>query len=222
MARQLNKASLDLIKQWEGLELVSYPDPGSIDGNPWTIGYGHTSDSHFKVYKGQKITKVKAQELLVHDLKEAMDAVEKYVKVPLTDNQYGVLTSFVHNIGVGAFSRSTLVKKLNKKDYDAVPAELARWNKNDGKVMKGLVNRRAAEAGLWARGEFVASANVAVAPSKGAVFTKENVTWGTGIVATAGAGFSDGMGPVQWAFAIIMLVAGIVGIYLFLQSRKNK
>jgi len=222
MTRNLNKESIALIKQWEGIELTAYPDPGSSNGHPWTIGYGHTSDDFFKVYKGLTISEAKAEELLVHDLKEATEAVDKYVTVELSDNQYGALSSFVHNIGVGAFSKSTLVRELNKGNYARVPSELAKWINNDGKPMKGLVNRRAAEAGLWAKGEFVSSSNVAVGPTVPALVTKESVSWGAGIASTVAAAFSNGMGPVPWVFAFIMVVAFGVGLYLFFDSRKAK
>ena len=69
--------------------------------------------------------------------------------------------SFTYNVGIAAFLGSSLLRKLNVGHHDAVPAEPARWRYNDGKVMQGLVNRRAAEAGLWARGEFVCSHAVA-------------------------------------------------------------
>lgn len=88
------------------------------------------------------------------------------MKVPLSDFQRGALVSFTYNVGDTAFTDSTLLRLLNAGGYQAVPAQLARWNKNDGKVMQGLVNRRAAEAGLWARGEFVSSAPVPVEPPK--------------------------------------------------------
>lgn len=156
-ARKINRETLDHVKRWEGLRLTAYPDPGSRNGEPWTIGYGHTSDGFLKVYRGQTISTQQAEDALEYDLNETAAKVDQLVKVNLTDNQFGALVSFAFNVGVGAFAKSTLLRKLNAGDYDSVPAELARWNKNDGKVMRGLSNRRAAEAGLWARGEFVSS-----------------------------------------------------------------
>lgn len=222
MLRELHPEALKLIKQWEGLRLEAYPDPGSSNGHPWTIGYGHTSDSYFKVYPGLKISEAKAEELLLHDLREAIEAVDKYVKVDLNGYQHGTLVSFVHNIGEGAFARSTLVRELNKGNYDRVPIELAKWVNNDGKRLKGLVNRRAAEAGLWAKGEFVSSANVAVEPATPPVVDKETVSWGAGILTTVATAFSGGMGPIQWAFAFIMVVAFGVALYFFFDKRKKK
>lgn len=155
--RKLNTTSLNKIKQWEGLRLEAYQDQAGV----WTIGYGHTGED---VYEGLTITKAKANKLLVSDLAWAIEAVESLVKVDLTDNQFGALVSFVFNVGTGAFRGSTLLRKLNSGDYDSVPKELARWNKITvgGKKVtnRGLVNRRAAEAGLWASGDFVASNTV--------------------------------------------------------------
>lgn len=154
---RVNAETIEHVKRWEGLVLEAYPDPGSRNGEPWTIGYGHTSDDFMRVYKGLKITPAEAEAALAHDLGEVADAIDGLVKVPLTGNQRGALVSFVFNVGVGAFRKSTLLKKMNAGDYNAVPGELAKWVKNDGKTMQGLVNRRAAEAGLWAKGDFVAS-----------------------------------------------------------------
>ena len=203
------KETLEHVKRWEGLRLEAYPDPGSKDGNPWTIGYGHTSDAFMKVYKGQKITRDQAEAALEYDLGEAEAIVLRLVKVPLTDGQRGALTSFVFNVGEGNFSKSTLLKRLNAGDYDAVPGQLAKWVKNDGKTMKGLVNRRAAEAGLWAKGSFVASRTVeAAAPSPlTKLATPEGLTAAGGLLAGL-TGTLQGSGPVSYALAALVLMAG--------------
>jgi lysozyme len=163
MAR-ITQETVEHVKRWEGLRLKAYPDPGSKNGEPWTIGYGHTSDAFLRVNPGMTITAEQAEDALWHDLDEAATKVLSLVKVPLTDNQLGALVSFAFNVGNGAFAKSTLLKKLNAGNYDAVPFELAKWVKNDGKTMAGLVNRRASEAGLWSRGAFVASRDVKPAP----------------------------------------------------------
>lgn len=213
MARKVNAETLDHIKRFEGLRLTAYPDPGSRDGTPWTIGYGSTTG----VRKGMTITQAEADRRLVADLATAEAAVDRLVKVPLTDNQFGALVSFTFNVGVGAFECSTLLKKLNAQQYDAVPAELARWNKNDGKVMQGLTNRRAAEAGLWAKGAFVSSNTVEAKPAAPGI-DRETLGWGAGILGSLGTLFA-GTGPVQWAFAAILIVGFLVGGYLFLSKR---
>ena len=218
MSRTVNRETIEHVKRWEGLRLTAYPDPGSRDGTPWTIGYGHTSDGHLKVYRGLTITPAQAEAALEYDLNETAAAVEKLVKVDLTDNQFGALVSFAFNVGTGAFGKSTLLKKLNAGDYAAVPQQMARWIYNDGKPMQGLINRRAAEAGLWAKGEFVTSRNVAAEPEAPAIVDKETVSWGAGILASLGA-LLTGTGPIQWALAVVIVCAFGVGLYLFLTKR---
>lgn len=216
---KVNEATIEHLKRWEGLRLEAYPDPGSRNGHPWTIGYGHTSDSKMKVTPGLRITEKEADELLAWDAGEAASAVDRLVAVPLTDNQRGALVSFVLNIGEDEFRGSTLLRKLNAGEYDAVPAQLARWIYNDGKKMDGLVNRRAAEAGLWSRESFVASRNVAAAPPK------EKTPWAkpeTLVQILPGLGglsfLATGDGPVQWAVGGALVIAAVVAAWLIIRS----
>lgn len=218
MARTINRETVEHVKRWEGLKLTAYPDPGSRDGTPWTIGYGHTSDGFLKVTRGLTISPKQAEEALEYDLNETAAKVDELVKVELSDNQFGALVSFAFNVGLGAFAKSTLLRKLNKGEYAAVPSELARWTKNDGKVMAGLVNRRAAEAGLWAKGEFVSSKGVKADKVAPPIVDKETVSWGAGILATLGSLFA-GTGPIQWALAAVLVIAFGVGAYLYLSKR---
>lgn len=211
MARTVNAETLSHVKRWEGCKLTAYPDPGSRDGTPWTIGYGHTSDAHMQVRRGLTITQAQADAALEHDLNETAAAVESLLKVPVNDSQFGALVSFTFNVGVTALKNSTLLKKLNAGDYSAVPAQLARWNKNDGKVMPGLTNRRAAEAGLWAKGGFVASNIVDAKPGNPTteLLKPETLTAGGGLLAGA-AGLASGNGPVQIAVAVCLVIAAAV------------
>ena len=218
MARTINRETLEHVKRWEGLKLTAYPDPGSRNGEPWTIGYGHTSDGHLKVHRGLTIRPAQAEAALQYDLNETAAAGSDLVKVELTDNQFGALVSFAFNVGIGAFAKSTLLKRLNKGDYAAVPQQMARWINNDGKPMDGLVNRRAAEAGLWAKGEFVTSRNVDAQPEAPSVLNKETISWGAGILSGLAAFFA-GTGPVQWAMAVVLVGAFGIGAYLFLTRR---
>lgn len=146
---KLNQKTIDEIKQSEGLRLQAYPDPGSKNGLPVTIGYGTTKINGKNIKLGTVITKEQAEKYFKSDLEKFADQVLARLKVPVNDNQLGALTSFSYNIGIGAFENSTLLKKLNAGDYKAVPAQMRRWNKNDGKVMQGLVNRREREIELW-------------------------------------------------------------------------
>lgn len=132
---------------FEQCRLVAYPDPGSKDGKPWTIGWGHTGP---EVVKGLVWTQAQADAAFVQDLDKFERAVLKYVKVTLNHGQFDALVLLAYNIGADAFGKSTLVRILNNENYGAVPPQFARWNKNDGKVMRGLIRRRVAEAALWA------------------------------------------------------------------------
>lgn len=218
MARTINRETLEHVKRWEGLKLTAYPDPGSRNGEPWTIGYGHTSDGHLKVHRGLTISPAQAEAALQYDLNETAAAISDLVKVELTDNQFGALVSFAFNVGISAFAKSTMLKRLNKGDYAAVPQQMARWIYNDGKPMDGLVNRRAAEAGLWAKGEFVTSRNVDAQPEAPSMVNKETISWGAGIL-SGFAAFFAGTGPVQWALAVVLVGAFGIGAYLFLTRR---
>lgn len=144
---EASREGINLIKRFEGCHKVNgdkveaYKDP---IGKP-TIGYGHTRTAHM----GMVITKEEAERLLVKDLAWAERAVSEHVKVPLEPNQFNCLVSLCFNIGEGAFSRSTLVRELNKERYDAVPGQLMRWVYAGGKKFKGLERRRSAEAEMW-------------------------------------------------------------------------
>lgn len=92
----------NLIKEFEGLRLHTYKCPA----DRWTIGYGHTAD----VSANDVITEAQAISLLYQDVAESERAVNKYVHVPLTQNQFDALVSFVFNLGVGSFRTSTLLK----------------------------------------------------------------------------------------------------------------
>lgn len=135
---------IDLICSFEGLRLNAYNDGVGV----WTIGYGTTVINGVKVKKGDTCTLEQAKSYMASDLKKFEAAVNK-VTVPLNQNQFDALVSLSYNIGTGAFANSTLLKKLNAGDYDGAAAQFDVWNKAGGKVMKGLVNRRAAERKLF-------------------------------------------------------------------------
>jgi lysozyme len=96
--------------------------------------------------------------MLLKDLAQCGEQVQACVTVPLSDNQFAALASFVFNVGIGNFKASTVMKRLNNGEYDAVPTELSRWvkatnPKTQQKVtLPGLVARRAAEGMLWLTG----------------------------------------------------------------------
>lgn len=232
--RKLNKAGEALIKQWEELILYPYDDadtparrkpiqPGDRVRGTLTAGWGHTGPD---VKPGMTVTRELAQKWFVADTAKAIAAIERLVKVELTDNQFGALTAFVLNIGVGGFEGSTLLRKLNKGQYDAVPGELMKWTKTTiaGKKVdsKGLRNRRAAEAGLWVKGDFVASSSVAAIPAKPPLISKEVTSTGVALLSGGALNFVPTEGPIAYALAAIMIGAVLFLGYLYIQSRRHE
>lgn len=141
-----SKDAVTLIKHFEGCSLKAYPDPGSADGKPWTIGYGHTGKD---VVKGLVWTQAQADVALRADLEQFERDVEFLVKVPLAQSQFDALVAFAYNCGAEGLGDSTLLRLLNAGDYESASKQFARWNKNNGRVMRGLVRRRAAETALF-------------------------------------------------------------------------
>lgn len=135
----------DLIKKYEGLRLSVYKCPANV----LTIGYGHTKTAK----PGMSINKEMAELLLNMDLIDFEKAVKALVKVPLTQNQFDSLISLSFNVGVGNFSKSTLLKKLNAGDYAGAAPEFLKWNKarttGGMKELPGLTKRRKEEQALF-------------------------------------------------------------------------
>ena len=138
---KISQEGIDLIKHFEGCELESY----RCSANVLTIGYGTTKN----VVEGMKISQHQAEELLMKDLEEFEEYVEDLIDVPLEQNQFDALVAWTYNLGPTNLKTSTLRKGLNKGAYDDVAEQIKRWNKANGKVLKGLVRRRNAEAELF-------------------------------------------------------------------------
>jgi lysozyme len=217
----INAEALSLVKEFEGIRLKAYPDPGSKDGNPWTIGHGHTGLlTGVRVKKGDVITNEQAEEFLQKDLEGVVAIIKKYVKVELNENQYGALASFVFNIGEGQFAKSSVLKFINEGKLDSVPGRMALYRLNDGKVMAGLVRRRTAEGALWMK-----VTGVTPIPEEAPVHSeakpdnpKKPWDWGAaGAVVTVIAGASDQVkklvGNVTATFGIdptlLLIAAGL-------------
>jgi lysozyme len=141
---------IQLLKHYEGCRLEAYKCSAGI----WTIGYGNTFHADGRpVKQGDSITQQKAEELLPLILKKFAQAVFKRT-AKMEQYEFDALVCFTYNVGIGAFDSSTLLKKIRK---ELPPAEIAlefhKWNKAKGKVLQGLVKRRAAEAWLYEKGE---------------------------------------------------------------------
>lgn len=231
--RQINAETEAALKQWESFVPYVYDDaetklkktrlrPGMKVRGTATIGYGHTGPD---VYPGAPdITEPQALELLRHDLDPCELCIAKNVKVELTDFQFGALVMFAFNAGIGAFLSSTLLKKLNAGNYAAVPSELAKWNKTtiDGKkvVSNGLVNRRAAEAGIWARGSYIQSSGTPAQIARAPFISQDAIATASTVVPLFGS-LAIGNGPIQWALAAIAVGGALFGAYLYLKKRTE-
>lgn len=226
MPRKTCQAGIDLIKQWEGKHLTAYHGAADRPGL-LTIGYGHTDAAGPpKVYPGMKVTPHEAETILRSDLSNVEAAVERLVKVPLNDHQFATLVSFVFNVGEGNFRKSTLLKKLNAKDYDAIPSELMKWTMANGKRVQGLANRRAAEAGLWVRGAPVASQYIEPEAKNETVLSSLAKPETIGTVVGGSTGLFSALnglsGPLAWAAALAIVAATGLALYLIIKHIKER
>lgn len=137
-----SEAGLALTKRFEGLRLVAYQDSGGV----WTVGYGHTGKD---VGPGRQVTAFEAEALLRADLRTAIDAVNQAVQAPLEQNQFDAIVDFTFNAGRGNFRRSSLLAKVNARDFDGAAGQFELWINVNGRPVPGLVRRRAAEAALF-------------------------------------------------------------------------
>ena len=143
-----SQSGISLIKGFEGKRLNAYYDGVGV----WTIGFGTIKyPNGVRVKKGDTCTEAQAESYLKNDLVKFENAINRLVKVPLNQNQFDALSSFTYNLGETNLSSSTLLKKLNAKDYAGTADQFPRWNKAGGKVMNGLTRRREAERILFLR-----------------------------------------------------------------------
>lgn len=143
---RISAKGLEFIKRHEGLRLTAYQDSAGV----WTIGYGHTGRSAPPpVFPNFTITEAEAEDYLRRDLAPAERAVNSLVHVPLTQNQFDALVSWVFNLGEGNLRASTLLRVLNLGDYVGAAKQFDRWVYAGDVKLKGLINRRAEERGLF-------------------------------------------------------------------------
>jgi len=143
---QLSKNGLNLIEHYEGLRLFAYQDSIGL----WTIGYGTTVYPNGKrVAKGDACTVEQANDYIKHDVAKFEKGVNDLVHVPLNQNQFDALVSFAYNLGLGNLGSSTLLKLVNKSQFETAANEFQKWNKAGGKIVAGLTVRRQAESNLF-------------------------------------------------------------------------
>ncbi|MBB4288096.1 lysozyme [Rhizobium leguminosarum] len=178
-ARPILVIASELIKYFEGWYPSAYDDPAAY----CTIGYGHliALQACASIDLGEfarPLSKGAGAALLEKDTRTARIAVQRYVKVDLSDEQFSALASFTFNVGKEKFADSTLLELVNDGDFDAAANQFGRWIKAKGKVLPGLKDRRACEAALF-RGNLQSGKN--------STFDRSDC---------AGLGVASGAGPV--------------------------
>lgn len=152
-------AALDLVREqeasgrimpgsWNAKYLTCYLCPAGVP----TIGYGHTAGLTRADVGVKAITVEQAESLLAADMAEFGLGVAKLLAKPATDLQFGAFVSFAFNIGLGGFRPSTVLREHNAGNWELAANAFALWNKGGGRVLPGLVKRRAAEAALYLSG----------------------------------------------------------------------
>ncbi len=143
--KRVSERGLGLIKRFEDCELKVYLCPAGVK----TAGYGATGHGVAEMELGALITQEQADRWLAEDVKVFEDAVNDLTRVPLNQNEFDALVSFVYNVGKGAFERSTLLKLLNAGDRKGAAREFLKWTRAGGRRLAGLVKRRRAERDLF-------------------------------------------------------------------------
>ncbi|MDG1285965.1 MAG: lysozyme [Rickettsiales bacterium] len=134
----LTAQGLEFIKSKEGFSSGPYQDSAGV----WTIGYGTTGDVY--AYSAP-VTVEQATNLMSQDLEQFHRELVALVNVPLKQNEYDALMSFIYNLGAHNLAGSTLLRKLNAGDYEAAAGQLTRWVYAGGTRIAGLVKRRKEE-----------------------------------------------------------------------------
>lgn len=146
--QRLVKSFESCLKLIGGGRFTTYYCPAGV----LTIGFGHTNANGRRIREGDVWTQGECDAALREDLTVAERAVRRRVRIELTQSQFDALVSFTFNCGEGALARSSLLRAVNAKDFEGAAAAFAPWNRGGGKVLRGLVRRRAAEAELFRNG----------------------------------------------------------------------
>lgn len=143
--RKVGPLGIALMHRWEDCKLNAYPDPGSADGKPWTIGWGSTGPD---IGPGTVWSQAQADARFEKDLEKYAAEVSKAIgDAPTTQQQFDALVAFHYN--TGKIASATLTKRHVARDYEGAAREFRKWVNNDGRPMQGLINRRADEEKLY-------------------------------------------------------------------------
>lgn len=143
---KLTAEGIALIRRCEGFRATAYRDAVGV----WTVGYGHTSMAGPPaVMAGLTVSRAEAEAILARDLDNFARGVAAAITTEIDDRQFSALVSFAYNVGLANFRRSSVLKAVNAGDFAAVPRRLQLWTRAGGKILAGLVTRRAAEAAMF-------------------------------------------------------------------------
>jgi lysozyme len=204
-----------IVKAFEGCHKAVRGRPGYFttyyDPHVLTIGWGHTNHHPPKFKAGDVWSQAACDAVLAGDMVIFEKHVAKHAKVPLKQHEYDALVSWSYN--TGGPSHATLWKKLNAGDKAAIPGELAKWNKDNGKVVNGLVRRRKSEGQLFA-GDIKGALKTAQATPTKAATIAAGTAVATGTVAAAASG--------DWSVALFVLGGALLVAAIAFIIIKNK
>ena len=217
--------ALQKLKRLEGFRSKAYLCPAKV----WTIGYGFTDG----VREGDTITQTEAGARLILELAKYEQAVFEVTGGNVNQNQFDALVLFAFNVGIAGMRGSSVIKAHNRGDFTAAARAFGLWNKGGGKVLAGLVQRRAEEAALYLTpvGDFhdtpqavdapkpMTSSTTVIAGSTAAMATATQVIDQVVTIKSSVSGLGSWMAPT---FAVIALVAiGYIIYERFMQRERG-
>jgi len=217
---KINKAGIDLIKEFEGCSLTAYKCPAGV----WTIGYGLTTAAGLRpVGAGTTITQAEAEEYLDQVLTKFGNEILPYFNRQPTPNQYAAFVSLAYNIGPNAFRKSTALRRFNAGDLQGAAAALQWFNKAGGKVLRGLTRRRSAEAKLFLSGVDLDVEGADVRPDAEKTAGRSTTLAAAAAAAASGAtGVSTAVSQLDsHAQTIVVVAACIAGLALIWIIRER-
>lgn len=222
---KLTKEGVALIKRFEGFRDKAYRDAVGV----WTIGYGHTAMAGPpEVKPGLKIDRAQAADILRRDLEMFAEGVRKLLARPIGERQFSALVSFTYNVGLGNFRKSSVLAAVNAGALDAVPRRLQLWVKAGGRVLPGLVKRRAAEAALFVgEGPSETTGPIEAVEGKKAMRSTTNLaailSALAGVLATVAASLKDTAEALAGsAVPILLLMAMAAATLWIIRERRRK
>jgi len=165
---KLSKMGKAEIISYEAIILTPYIDSGGVK----TVGIGATVSDipDIKSWSWDKeISITQAVDMFLRHVDKYAAAVNKALKVDVTQEQFDALVSITYNIGTGGMAGSTFMRRVNEKAApDRVAAAMLMWNKDNGKTIPGLTTRRRKEGALYASGVYSSGGKALIAPTNSA------------------------------------------------------